>query len=110
MRAVRETVPSGAAGRTVTERPKRVEEVNMGQLNELMGKYGILAASRGHARNVVTLVEESGAFRVYRVKLAERQTTVDIKRRLRNAMDGQGCMIKGFKEDAGEYVVIAEVR
>lgn len=82
----------------------------MGQLNELMGKYGILAANAGHARNVVTLIEENGSFRVYRVKLAERQTAVDTKRRLRNAMDAQGCMIKGFKEDAGEYVVIAEIR
>lgn len=82
----------------------------MGQLNELMGKYGILAANTGHARNIVTLIEESGAFRVYRVKLAERQTAVDLKRRLRNAMDANGCMIKGFKEDAGEYIVVAEVR
>ena len=82
----------------------------MEQLNSLMDKYGILAAAGGHTRNIVTLIEDSGAFRVFRVRLAERQTTVDIKRRLRNAMDGQGCAIRGFKEDAGEYVVIAEVR
>jgi hypothetical protein len=82
----------------------------MGQLNELMGKYGILAANRGHARNIVTLIEESGTFKVYRVKLAERQTAVDVKRRLRNAMDAQNCAIRGFKEDNGEYIVIAEAR
>lgn len=83
----------------------------MGQLEALMGKYGVLAASRGHARNVVRLIEESGAFRVYGVRLAERQTAVDVKRRLRNAMDAAGCMIKGFRqEEDGEYTVIAEVR
>jgi hypothetical protein len=81
-------------------------------LQELMSKYGIVSASRGHARNVVRLIEESGEFRVYSVRLAERQTAVDVKRRLRNAMDAQGCLYKGhgLDEESGEYVVVAEVR
>lgn len=83
----------------------------MGKLEALMGKYGILAVSRGHARNVVRLIEESGAFRAYGVRLAERQTAVDVKRRLRNAMDAAGCMIRGYRQEKdGEYTVIAEVR
>lgn len=81
------------------------------ELNELMGKYGIVATGRGHAQNVIRLIESAGAFRVYGVRLAERETVVDVKRRLRNAMDAQKCLIRGFRpEQDGEYTVIAEVR
>ena len=77
----------------------------------IMAQWGVTPMARqGHARNVVTLEDTKGTLRLYRVKLADRQTVVDTTRRLRNAMDGQGCAIRGWTQDGDTYKVVAEVR
>lgn len=77
----------------------------------IMAQWGVEPlAHTGHGRNVVTLEDSKGSLRLYRVKLADRNTVVDTTRRLRNAMDGQGCIIRGWTQDGDTYKVVAEVR
>lgn len=79
---------------------------------EACAAWGVpMMARSGHVRNIVVLEDERGSLRLYRVTLAERETRVDTTRRLRNAMDGQGCAIRGWtKDEDGTYKVVAEVR
>lgn len=77
----------------------------------IMAQWGVAPLAQvGHGRNVVTLEDSKGNLRLYRVKLADRQTVVDTTRRLRNAMDAQGCAIRGWTQDGDSYKVVAEVR